>query len=488
MNSLHDSTNPIRREKLALASRALWVRLRFVAVLAAAFLVVGNWEVIVNRLETFTRGFVGRPERTDLEVVSTDIEYFCPMDPGVISNWPSQCGICNMALVRRKKGEPSLRPDGVIARMQFSPYRVQLAGLKTVPVQYLPLELESRRLGSIVESRDGVARVSLDIAGRERLNGDDRLEVLGPGAVEDQTPHSAKLARDEAGKPVGIEIVSPPAEWVTGSRVIVVARSTVADQEPFRSMPVNPPPLSKQDIRQLHRCPDHPSTLFESAGICPLDAKRLEPVRLLDNQRVAWWCPAHPEVRSDKKGGTCERCGGMKLSPRIVTYRPTGKVPAIPESSVIATGTRSVVYVERMPGMFDAVEVQLGPRAGPYYPLISGLELGERVATSGAFLLDAETRLNPSVAASYFGATSQGIAHSGTAGPVADPLAEYALSPEDLALATRQAKQCPVTKKPLGSMGAPIRVELGGRSALICCEGCRARLTKNPDRYLSQSR
>ena len=54
--------------------------------------------------------------------------------------------------------------------------------------------------------------------------------------------------------------------------------------------------------------------------------------------------------------------------------------------------------------MFDGVEVVLGPRCGDFYPVVRGLEVGQRVAFAGAFLLDAETRLNPSLAAGYFGA------------------------------------------------------------------------------------
>jgi hypothetical protein len=72
---------------------------------------------------------------------------------------------------------------------------------------------------------------------------------------------------------------------------------------------------------------------------------------------------------------------------------------------VIQTGTRSVVYVEREPGTFDAVEVRVGRLAGGYYPVLHGLTAGERVVTRGAFLVDAEIRLNPAAAGSYFGAS-----------------------------------------------------------------------------------
>jgi hypothetical protein len=162
----------------------------------------------------------------------------------------------------------------------------------------------------------------------------------------------------------------------------------------------------------------------------------------------------------------------MKLVPRIVTYRPAGQVLTVPESAVVDTGTRTVVFVEQMPGMFDGVEIVVGPRCGDVYPVASGLEPGRRVAVSGAFLLDAETRLNPSVAASYFGAS--GTARNEPAGPSGER-----------STASRQGV-CPVTGKPLGSMGPPVSVTIDGRTVQLCCEGCEARLRESPDKYLSR--
>jgi Cu(I)/Ag(I) efflux system membrane fusion protein len=84
---------------------------------------------------------------------------------------------------------------------------------------------------------------------------------------------------------------------------------------------------------------------------------------------------------------------------------PEGAVLSIPASAVIDTGRKKVVYVEREPGIFEGVEVELGPRMGAHYPVLGGLSPGDKVAAAGAFLLDAETRLNPAAASSYFGAS-----------------------------------------------------------------------------------
>ena len=60
----------------------------------------------------------------------------------------------------------------------------------------------------------------------------------------------------------------------------------------FRSLPTLPPALRKGELRALYECPAHPEYLGEHKGRCPVDGKdELEPSPLLDNQRVAWWCP-----------------------------------------------------------------------------------------------------------------------------------------------------------------------------------------------------
>ncbi len=59
------------------------------------------------------------------------------------------------------------------------------------------------------------------------------------------------------------------------------------------------------------------------------------------------------------------------------------------------------------------------------------------------------------------------------------------LSPEDYDSAMKQ-HVCPVSGEMLGSMGAPIKVDVGGKSVWICCDGCRDKLLANPDEYLSK--
>ncbi len=65
---------------------------------------------------------------------------------------------------------------------------------------------------------------------------------------------------------------------------------------------------------------------------------------------------------------------------------------AVPESSVIRTGARAIVFV--LDGEHaEPREIKLGPLVGEHYKVDGGLRDGERVATGAQFLLDSESRL-----------------------------------------------------------------------------------------------
>jgi membrane fusion protein, copper/silver efflux system len=176
-------------------------------------------------------------------------------------------------------------------------------------------------------------------------------------------------------------------------------------------------------------------------------------------------------------------------------------VLAVPESSIIDTGSERVVYRESTPGVFDGVEVKVGPRmVGPdgvqFYPVFSGVAHGDRVVTSGSFLVDAETRLNPAAGSIYFGGSGGSQARSSSTTTVRpstpeDPNAKIeaalaALSSDDRKLAEAQ-RFCPVLPKSrLGGMGTPVKLMIDDQPVFICCDGCRAAALENPQETLAK--
>jgi hypothetical protein len=370
----------------------LQVRARFLVALVAIGLVVGQWERIAASWQWATRQLLG--QRGQPSAVSTDTEFFCPMDPGVVSPWEDKCPICNMALVRRKKGTPQALPKGVVSRMQISPDRLQLAGVRTADVEFLRLVRETIAVGFVREgSAQGGARVRLAQAETPLAQGE--LAEIEP--ITD--PHSATaLAR--------VKLHDAALPWRPGSLATVHLRRRLVEFDPYRSLARELPLLTPGEPRTAYVSQRHPEVVRDKPGFCPFDKTPLTPVPLSGNQRLSWWCPMHPEVTATEDGHQCAKCAGMKLLPRIVSYAPAGTVLAVPRDAVIDTGREQVVFVEVAPGMFDGVRVKLGSRAGPWFPVIAGLSPGQRVVTAGAFLLDAETRLSSQAATAYFGATS----------------------------------------------------------------------------------
>lgn len=68
-------------------------------------------------------------------------------------------------------------------------------------------------------------------------------------------------------------------------------------------------------------------------------------------------------------------------------------VLAVPDNSILDTGSRQTVLVDKGDGRFEPREVKLARRGGGYVEVRQGLKAGEAVVTSANFLIDAESNL-----------------------------------------------------------------------------------------------
>jgi Cu(I)/Ag(I) efflux system membrane fusion protein len=65
----------------------------------------------------------------------------------------------------------------------------------------------------------------------------------------------------------------------------------------------------------------------------------------------------------------------------------------VPTEALIRTGTRNVVIVAEGEGRFRPQEVRVGQESGEQTEILSGVAAGERVVTSGQFLIDSEASI-----------------------------------------------------------------------------------------------
>lgn len=227
---------------------------------------------------------------------------------------------------------------------------------------------------------------------------------------------------------VRVEIENPDGKLSPGMYAMVAFRSPVGRVEAVEPSDMPGDPETRETPAERYWCPMHHEVQSEKPGECPecgmnLVAMTAEEMAESGTQSgtqegmqvdtghadqnttstvhttrsndagrwfYGWSCEMHPE-ELEAKPGICTTCGcGMALMPT----RVEGTL-SVPEQAVIDTGTRKIVYTEFTEGVFDAREVVLGPRVGEYYQVLDGLEPGQKVASRGSFLIDAEARLNP---------------------------------------------------------------------------------------------
>ena len=88
---------------------------------------------------------------------------------------------------------------------------------------------------------------------------------------------------------------------------------------------------------------------------------------------------------------------GMFVSAQIQAEIESSAV-LVPDSAVLRSGSKNTVFVAEDDGLFSPRDVVLGVEGeNDFYQVISGLKAGERVVTSGQFLLDSESQLREAI-------------------------------------------------------------------------------------------
>jgi Cu(I)/Ag(I) efflux system membrane fusion protein len=89
---------------------------------------------------------------------------------------------------------------------------------------------------------------------------------------------------------------------------------------------------------------------------------------------------------------------GGKLVPGMfatISFAPSAKKKSllVPTEALIRTGTRNLLIVAEGDGRFRSQEVTVGAESGERTEILSGVSVGDRVVTSGQFLIDSEASL-----------------------------------------------------------------------------------------------
>jgi multidrug efflux pump subunit AcrA (membrane-fusion protein) len=538
--------------KAWLVLKTVQARLRFVVILAAIGGVIAYWDTLKAYYEKWSRSDV------HVQAAGSDWEYFCPMHPQIVRDRPNEkCPICFMPLSKRKKGNDQAEPlpPGTVSRVQLSPYRVALAGTQTTRVAYQELSKEIATVGTVEFDERKLARISARLTGRNRIDklfvnvtgqsvnkGDKMALLYSPDLVV--TVQNLLDARRSANQELERNARERLGLWGIDNEQVedILKTGRPITQVTIRS-PISGHVIRKYQVEgeyveegaRLYDVADL-STVWIQAQVYEQDLPFIKegmPVRAktaaFPNRefagRVAFVQPHLDQAsrtvtaRLDIDNPQHELRPGMyatvkfQVSPAQLDLLPpdasekehkaleSGQVLAVPESSVIDTGNRKIVYRQTSPGVFEGIEVRLGPRmvdskGQTYFPIIRGAREGDQIVTAGSFLIDAETRLNPAAGSIYFGGSgSMKELHAKTAAvrpstpseEEEEVKASFAnLSPEDRLVAEAQ-KFCPVLDNRLGVMGVPHKVILDGRTVFLCCKGCEKEARAHPAQTIDKA-
>ena len=391
-------------------------------------------------------GAQGHAEHTDPAAAGTPQPetWTCSMHPQIRQPEAGQCPICGMDLIPLADDAGSAEMPA--SRVSLSPRAQALARLRTVEVRRLTdPALEVRLLGRIEPDESSLKTVTSWIGGRiDKLQVRTTGERVAAGQViatlyspEVLAAHQDLLsARRQADRiktaSATTQVAARAAFDAARERLVLlgVPEAEVSKMEsaerPSRQIAIRSPfagtvierlasegayvatgaPLYR--LANLSRLwvqldayeSDLPSLAVGQSVRIEVEAVPTEPFE----GRVAFIEPTVDPRRRTARVRVEVRSRDGRLRPgmfaqAVVQGRSSagGEAPlVVPSSAPLFTGRRSMVYVEvpdsERPS-YDARVVRLGPRMGDAYPVVAGLNEGERVVVRGAFALDADLQI-----------------------------------------------------------------------------------------------
>lgn len=358
------------------------------------------------------------------------------MHPQVIQDHPGNCPICGMKLtpIRNGGGETSTADS---TSMAVDAATQQNMNLRTAEVELGPLRKNIRTVGTIDYNETAMADVSTRFKGWvEKLNvdatgqlvhrGDALFEVHVPELYDAQveflravTNSFKKFKTVINARNEGIRVLKNFG--VSDAEIAKIETERKALKTLTVSAPISGFVVEKNVVQgqmvdaglKLYRIADLgivwvlAQVYEQDLALVQLGQEALVKVASLPGRefrgRVTFIYPTVDEkTRTAKVRLEFENPGyflkpGMFVSAEIHAELDDSVV-LVPDEAVLRSGARNTVFVALDGGKFEAHAVELGMASeNNFIQVISGLNAGERVVTSGQFLLDSESQLREAV-------------------------------------------------------------------------------------------
>lgn len=456
--------------------------------------------------------------------------FTCGMHPAVIQDHPGNCPICGMKLTPIKNGA-SAEASTNSSAIAVDAATQQNMNLRTAEIQLGTLRKTIRTVGTIDYNETALAEVSTRFRGWiEKLNvdatgqlvhrGDPLFEVSSPDIFQPQIDFLIAVTNKFK------NFKSVIAQYNTGVRELKLLGfqdEQIAEIETNRHIlksfnitaPISGFVVEKNAVAgqmvdagiKLYRIADLgivwviAQVYEQDLPYVKLGQEAIVKVASLPDRefrgRVTFVYPTVDEkTRTAKVRLEFENPGyflkpGMFVSAQIHAEL-SESVVLVPESAVLRSGTKNTVFVALDGGKFEGREVTLGVEAeNNFCEVISGLSAGERVVTSGQFLLDSESQLREAIekmrgstagmksgvttTATTTTATTNAVTTNAVTTIVANKETEASVyvcpMPEHVAIVYDHAGKCPICAMTLVSVthSALQKIQPGGKVLYYTC-------------------
>lgn len=356
--------------------------------------------------------------------------YTCSMHPSVHEDGPGTCPICSMDLI------PVTKQEVASGEIVVEEGRRQRIGVRTGRVERRQMSREIRAVGRVTYDEAGLAEVSVKYPGWI-----DRLEVntTGQAVKKGQTLFTLYSP----------ELYAAQSEFLTFLRSQQAARQTAAPAradylvdaarqrlrlwdlqdwqiariaksgKPARHQPIVSPVsgfvIEKNVVAGAAVQPG--ATLFRIASLdrvwVEADLPESELPLVAVGQQATVTLPYLPGEGMTGRVAfilpyldAAARTGRVRieLPNRDLQLKPDmfadvsiqidgGERLMVAQSAVLYAGARRLVFLDLGEGRLKPRDVEIGAKSGEFVEVLSGLEAGDLVVTSGTFLVAAESRL-----------------------------------------------------------------------------------------------
>jgi Cu(I)/Ag(I) efflux system membrane fusion protein len=329
----------------------------------------------------------------------------------------------------QEPAEPSKIPGYSI--VTISPERQQRIGVRTGKVEHGKLLMDIRAVGIIEPDQARLSRVQprisgwvtkvhVNFVGQEVKKGDPLLEIYSPELVSTQEEYLIAL---EAGQKSlanaarrRLELWDVPADEIKELEKSKKARETLLLRARISGRVLERNALEGTRVEpamELYRIADL-SVVWLQAKIYEYELPHVE-----IGQPVHITLVSQPDKELEGKVGFIEPVfqeTTRTVKVRVVLNNPKNELRPgmyadlkidhdmghgllVPESALMRTGERTLVFRVLPENRFEPVEVRIGGRFGERFEVLTGLSEGDTVVTSAGFLIDSESRLKSATAA-----------------------------------------------------------------------------------------